>query len=243
VVQGKSITSGLLEAGVAGGISGAIVGVLGPGAGLVSAIGIGALSGGVGSAAAQVVSNVTSGKSWNSGVLEAGVTGAVIGGLTGGLFKAAAPLLMRIGGSAGNALRTIAGRVSLEDLRGTGNFKAGALEHIFMGNSSGGYHYEGIPNTPGATVPGTATSPDAFGVYKADVTINGSPKSGNGGSSTFFPKSMSPQDVVDAINEAYVDNGGVRAPRTRNSFYGQTSSGLQIEMYQSWGKIISAFPR
>ncbi len=238
-VQGKSITSGLLEAGVAGGISGAIVGVLGPGAGLAGAIGIGALSGGLGSAAAQVVSNVTSGKSWNSGVLEAGITGAVIGGLTGGLFKAAAPLLMKVGGSAGNALRTIAGRVSLGDLENTGNFRAGALEHIFTGSNGGGYHYEGIPNTPGATVPGTATPPNAFGVYEAKVTINGIDKKGAGGS-TFFPKSMSPQDVVDAINEAYNTRTFIKG----NTYRGVSSSGMSVQMFlNSADEIISAFPR
>ena len=82
------------------------MGVLGPGAGLASAIGIGALSGGLASAAGQVVSNVTSGKSWNSGVLEAGITGAVIGGVTGGLLRAAAPLLTKVGNAAKNAFRT-----------------------------------------------------------------------------------------------------------------------------------------
>lgn len=52
-------------------------------------------------------------------------------------------------------------------------------------------------------VNGTEVLINDLGVYKAQVEVNGIPKSGNGGYSTFFPKEMSPQDVIDSINEAY----------------------------------------
>ena len=131
----------------------------------------------------------------------------------------------------------------LDDLKGTENFKENSIEHIFEGyvrNGKGtGYHYDGIENTAGRIVEGTEEVINDFGVYKAKVEINGVPKSGNGGYSTFFPKDMGPQDVIDAINEAYTS----KTFKYGNEYYGYTKKGMKITMYlDASGKIISAFP-
>ena len=50
---------------------------------------------------------------------------------------------------------------------------------------------------------------------------------------------MSPQEVVNAINEAY----DVKVFKSGNVFYGYSSNGMKIRMYiNKDGKIISAFP-
>ena len=77
-----------------------------------------------------------------------------------------------------------------------------------------------------------------FGVYKAQVEVNGIPKNANGGFSTFYLKSMSPQEVVDSINEAYQNRVYIRG----NTYSGLTSSGMEIEMFLDKNeKIISAY--
>lgn len=54
-----------------------------------------------------------------------------------------------------------------------------------------------------------------------------------------FPDTMSAQEVVDAINEAYYS----RVYDKGNQFIGHSKSGLEIKMYlNKEGKIISAFP-
>ncbi len=128
-------------------------------------------------------------------------------------------------------------------LKNIGLFRPGALKHIFEGELNKGiargYHYEGIPNTPGKIVPGTETFPDRNGVYQGRVTIYGVRKPKNGGESSFFPKSMSPQDVVDSINEAY----GRRRLVWGNAYEGETLSGIKIALcLDKSGKIISAYP-
>lgn len=120
------------------------------------------------------------------------------------------------------------------------------IEHIFEGNvrrgKAGGYHYECIKDTAGNIVNGTEVLINDLGVYKAQVEVNGIPKSGNGGYSTFFPKEKSPQDVIDSINEAY--NNKVFVVGSKNSYIGISNNGLEIEMYiNNNGKIISAFPK
>ena len=101
-----------------------------------------------------------------------------------------------------------------------------------------GYHYEGVENTAGAVVPGTRTTPDANGVYRGKVEVNGVSKNGF---STFFPREMSPQQVVNAINQAYANRSFIAG--SFNKFLGKTSSGMLISMFLNKnGKIISAFP-
>ncbi len=90
--------------------------------------------------------------------------------------------------------------------------------------------------TPGKIVPGTASTPDAFGVYTANVKVNGINKAGF---STFFPDWMSPQDVVDSINEAY--NG--RTLVSGNEYWGPTSEGFNVTVILRSGRILTAWPR
>lgn len=133
---------------------------------------------------------------------------------------------------------------TLKSLKNTDNFLTSAIEHIFEGqiNSSGnatGYHYDGIADSAGRIIPGTKTTPNALGVYEAKVEVKGIAKASNGGYSTFFPDSMSPQQVVDAINEAYANKQLIRS----NIYIGSSQGGIDIEMYLTDdGKIISAFP-
>ena len=125
------------------------------------------------------------------------------------------------------------GKSSLIELKNTDNFMDSTIEHIFEGNvrrgKVGGYHYECIKDTAGNIVNGTEVLINDLGVYKAQVEVNGIPKSGNGGYSTFFPKEMSPQDVIDSINEAY--NNKVFVVGSKNSYIGTSNNGLEIEMY------------
>lgn len=146
-------------------------------------------------------------------------------------------------GNDGNGNGADSGDDWINGLNNTENFRPGSLQHIFEGDvngtSAGGYHYEGIPNTGGEVIPGTETPPNQYGVYEGQITVNGVPKTANGGYSTFFPKSMTPQEVVDNINEAYDSRQFV----TGNTYEGQTSSGMTIMMYLNQaGQIISAFP-
>lgn len=133
---------------------------------------------------------------------------------------------------------------SLKTLKNTDNFLESAIEHIFEGqiNASGnatGYHYDKIEDSAGKIVPGTKTTPNALGVYEAKVEVSGVAKSSNGGYSTFFPDAMSPQQVVDAINEAYADRQWIRS----NIYIGTSKGNMDIEMYLTDdNKIISAFP-
>ena len=146
----------------------------------------------------------------------------------------------------GKVVETSYGKSSLIELKNTDNFMDSTIEHIFEGNvrrgKAGGYHYECIKDTAGNIVNGTEVLINDLGVYKAQVEVNGIPKSGNGGYSTFFHKEMSPQDVIDSINEAY--NNKVFVVGSKNSYIGISNNGLEIEMYiNNNGKIISAFPK
>ncbi|MCQ2266051.1 MAG: EndoU domain-containing protein [Bacteroidales bacterium] len=93
---------------------------------------------------------------------------------------------------------------------------------------------------------GTRTSPGDNGVYEGQVSVNGIPKTGNGGMSTFFPEEMTPQQVVDTINEAYSNKTLVNpapAPGMNSTYQGTTSGGIDVTMYiKDAGKIVSAFP-
>lgn len=132
----------------------------------------------------------------------------------------------------------------LEDLENTDYFLASAIEHIFLGqvNKKGnatGYHYDGIQDSPGSIIDGTKTEPDENEVYTGQVVVDGVEKTGNKGYSSFYPESLSPQEVIDAINEAYESKQNVRS----NTYRGETSYGFIVEMYLTDDdKIISAFP-
>lgn len=91
-------------------------------------------------------------------------------------------------------------------------------------------------------IPGTENLLNDFGVYKAQVKVNNIPKTGNGGYSTFYAKDLSPQEVIDSINEDYANR--IFVEESRNSYVGVSKRGLIIEMYiNKKGKIISAFPK
>ena len=134
----------------------------------------------------------------------------------------------------------------LANLKHTENFTEKSKIHIFEGDinkkgQSGGYHYDMVEGTSGNIIEGTKGSVlNDAGVYEAKVEVNGIPKKASGGYSTFFPDHMSPQEVVDAINEAYSN----KVLAHGNKYIGKSSNGLKIGMYirESDGKIISAFP-
>lgn len=136
---------------------------------------------------------------------------------------------------------------SVSDLKNTEHFRKGALEHILEGeiNSRGkavGFHYEDFPGTKGKVIEGTESKENKYGVYTAKVEVDGVKKTSNGGKSSFFPEDWSPQQVVDAINEAYNDKEFVKG--SKNSYIGETKDGMEISMYidQKTDQIISAFP-
>ena len=151
---------------------------------------------------------------------------------------------LKAGSEIKKIIETSYGKSTLNSLKNTENFTDSAIEHIFEGqvNARGkavGYHYEGIEGTSGNVIPGTESSTNNFGIYKAKVEVNGIPKTANGGFSSFYPKSMSPQEVIGSINEAYRNRVYIRG----NTYSGLTSSGMEIEMFlDKNGKIISAYP-
>ena len=129
-------------------------------------------------------------------------------------------------------------RSALTALEGTEHFLPSAIEHIFEGSRGGGYHYEGIENARGSVIPGTQSAPNAYGVYDAEVMIDGVRKRG-AGKSTFFPADMSPQQVIDAVNQAYANREHTKG----NRYEGTSENGIPIGMFlDSEGRIISAFP-
>lgn len=132
----------------------------------------------------------------------------------------------------------------LKGLKHTEHFSRSLIEHIFMGtiNSKGnatGYHYDGITDSPGKIIEGTKGSEDENGVYIAQIEVDGIAKISNRGRSSFYPENMTPQDVVDAINEAY----DTRQEIDEDKYEGETSRGFLIQMYiNDNGKITTAFP-
>ena len=135
----------------------------------------------------------------------------------------------------------------LAKLQHTENFTEKSLIHIFEGDinrrgQAGGYHYDMVEGTSGSIIEGTKSPAlNDAGVYEAKVEVNGIPKEGNEGYSTFFPDRMSPQEIVDTINEAYETR--VFDTKSRNSYEGISKNGMKITMYlDSEKKIISAYP-
>ena len=136
----------------------------------------------------------------------------------------------------------------LAKLQHTENFTEKSLNHIFEGDinrkgRAGGYHYDMVEGTSGSIIEGTKSPAlNDAGVYEAKVEVNGIPKEGNEGYSTFFPDRMSPQEVVDTINEAYETRQF--KVKTRNTYEGFSKNGMKIMMYlDSDEKIISAYPK
>ena len=133
----------------------------------------------------------------------------------------------------------------LNELHSIHNFLHSAINHIFVGainmhGEADGYHYNNIKNTHSTIVPNTKTKLNKYDVYKAKVIINRKYKSNDDGYSTFFPNNHSPQDVINAINEAYSNKHHIDG----NIYIGRAKDGMEIEMYLTEDcKIISAFPK
>ena len=135
---------------------------------------------------------------------------------------------------------------ALKGLLRTENFLRSAINHIFIGGvkygAAGGYHYAKIKGARGYILPSTREYTDSYGSYRAKVAVDGMPKDANMGYSTFFPDAMSPQEVVDAINEAYANRTPM--PDSDSVSAGFAANGMEIIIFTSKeGKIISAFPR
>lgn len=134
-------------------------------------------------------------------------------------------------------------KATLASLKNTGRFLNSAIEHIFVGqvNARGkavGYHYEGLEDSAGKVKEGTVSDENDAGVYTARIEVTGAHNTANGKFSSFFPKSMTPQQVVDAIDEAYTNSVEIRD----NTLIGH-SKGIQIQMYLGNDrKIATAFP-
>ena len=135
----------------------------------------------------------------------------------------------------------------LANLKHTENLTEKSMSHIFEGDinrkgRAGGYHYDMVEGTSGSIIEGTKSPAlNDAGVYEAKVEVNGILKKANGGKSTFLPDHMSPQEVVDTINEAYETR--VFDTNSRNKYEGISKNGMKITMYlDSEKKIISAFP-
>ena len=135
----------------------------------------------------------------------------------------------------------------LAKLQHTENFTEKSLIHIFEGDinrkgRAGGYHYDMVEGTSGSIIEGTKSPAlNDAGVYEAKVKVNGTLKKANGGKSTFFPDHMSPQEVVDTINEAYSNK--IYQEGSRGVYIGNSKEGIKIKMFLTDdGKIITAYP-
>ena len=199
---------------------------------------------GAGAGAQKITTDVTGNDTAGmvAGMVASGVIAKGLNGIEAKAGKLGIPKLADGGVSVGG--KTSYGKSTLNSLKNTENFTDSAIEHIFEGqvNARGkavGYHYEGIEGTSGNVIPGTESSVNNIGVYKAQVEVNGIPKTANGGFSTFYSKNLSPQQVIDAINEAY-SNCELKLG-TRNTYQGVANNGMKIDMFlDQSGKIISA---
>ena len=69
--------------------------------------------------------------------------------------------------------------------------------------------------------------------------MNGIGKAGNRGYSTFYPDSYTPQQVIDAVNEAYEN----RVLLSGSLYAGLSEEGIEIDMALDENeKIITAYP-
>ena len=115
-------------------------------------------------------------------------------------------------------------------------FSENTLQHIFLGNKTGGFHYEGLSDATSKVVQITK-APDANGVYQAMVEIGGKVKKTP---STFFPKSWSPEKIVESIEDVYFNP--TRVDNIKKMYDGVVD-GVNIRLFlDEYGKIVSAFP-
>ena len=127
-------------------------------------------------------------------------------------------------------IRTIEDAQKLMDK--DGSFTKNAAEHIFGGNKSGGFHYEGLNNSSSKVVEVIEKYPN--GTYRCNVSINGKVKP-----SSFFPKNWTPEQVINSIKN--VCKTGQYNP-IDNSIKG-SFKGIDIRIFlNEAGKVVSAFP-
>ena len=132
----------------------------------------------------------------------------------------------------------------IKALKNTEHFAKNTLNHIFDGtiNSKGnatGYHYNQVTDAKGEIIAGTESKKDGHGVFTAKVKVSGVKKNGF---SSFYPESWTPQQVVDAINEAYEDALSDKS-NPHGSLWIGYSGDLEIDMYlDSNKKITTAYP-
>lgn len=132
----------------------------------------------------------------------------------------------------------------IKKLKNTGNFAKNTLEHIFDGtiNSKGnatGYHYTKVTDSKGEVIEGTESEKDKHGVFTGKVKVSGVKKNGF---SSFYPEEWTPQQVVDAINEAY-DYALNDKSNPHGELWIGYSGDLEIDMYLNNNKkITTAYP-
>ena len=100
-------------------------------------------------------------------------------------------------------------------------------------------HYSKVSDSKGKIISGTESKPDKHGVFTAKVKVNNVKKNGF---SSFYPENWTPQQVVDAINEAYADALSDKS-NPHGSLWIGYSGDLEIDMYlDSNKKITTAYP-
>ena len=132
----------------------------------------------------------------------------------------------------------------IKKLKNTENFAKNTLEHIFDGTINGkgnatGYHYTRVSDSKGEIIKGTESEKDAHGVFTGKVKVSGVKKNGF---SSFYPEDWTPQQVVDAVNEAYEDALNDKS-NPHGSLWIGYSGDLEINMYlDNNKKITTAYP-
>jgi len=117
--------------------------------------------------------------------------------------------------------------------------------HLFSGEvdkwgESKGWHHEasGAKSKGTYVIESTRSAPDANGVYRANVIIEGVKKKKI---STFFPQHWTEAQVEQAIAEAYQTK--IQSPRSPLVFEGSSRSGIKIEFLISpQGVLHAAYP-
>lgn len=149
------------------------------------------------------------------------------------------------GSSSKSAAKTYK-MADIKKLKNTGHFAKNTLEHIFDGTINGkgkatGYHYSMVSDSKGKIIDGTRSDTDKNGVFTGKVEVSGVKKNGF---SSFYPESWTPQQVVDAINEAY-DNALSNPNNPQGSIWIGFCDDpkIEIDMYLNSNKqITTAFP-
>ena len=96
-----------------------------------------------------------------------------------------------------------------------------------------------MTDSKGEIIAGTESQKDSRGVFTAKVKVSGKKKNGF---STFYPEEWTPQQVVDAINEAYAYALNDKS-NPHGSLWIGYSGDLEIDMYlDSNKKITTAYP-